>query len=309
MREIRQLNVERGDRRHLLMLFDGQPHRVGRDGLSLGNRRSQRILHGVLAVPRRQLQDFQVFADGHFRTMRAAQFIISHAEVARGKQVLVILVILERAGLADQRVDHVAVVDRVLAAAGQARHPLHQSVPIEDLEVVGVNHNVHFVADQAAGNGIRVPLYPNRAAGVNLDVREPPPVIDLARRQLAEAGLFLSELVGPRGVPLVYQSVEERFILLAVGEVAAAAQQERLFDDGLQVAVRRLHVAVLMRLAGVGPLRVDLVVIHQVPIAHAKLAILGEVVHRRAKAVAAVPSRHAAQRPQRFLESAAERLE
>jgi len=149
----------------------------------------------------------------------------------------------------------------------------------------------------------------NRAAGTDPDVPEPPPVIELAGRQLAEAGLFLSELVGSRGVPLVHQSAEELFVLFTAGEVAAPAQQERLIDGGLQVAVRRFDVAVLMRLAGIGPLRLDLVVVHQVAITRAKLAILGEVVHRCAEAVAAVPARHAAQLPQRFLESAAERLE
>ena len=102
MCQVRQLDVELGDRRRLVMLLDGQPHRFRADGLSFGNRCSQRILHGVLAVPRRQLQDFQVFADSHLRAVRPAQLIVSHAEVARGKQVLVILVVLEGAGLADQ---------------------------------------------------------------------------------------------------------------------------------------------------------------------------------------------------------------
>lgn len=63
-----------------------------------------------------------------------------------------------------------------------------------------------------------------------------------------------------------------------------------------------------MRLAGVGPLRLDLVVIHQLAVTRAKLAIHREVVHCGAEAVAAVPSRHAAQLPQRLLEPAAERL-
>lgn len=291
------------------MLLDGQPHRFRADGLSFGNRCSQCILHSVLAVPRRQLQDFQVFADGDLRAVRPAQLIVGHAKIARGEQVFAILVVLEGARLADQRVDHVAVIDRVLAAAAEARHPLHQDVPVEDLEVVGVDHDVHLVVDQPAGDRIRVALHLNRAARVDLDVVEPPPVIELACRQVAEAGLFLSELVGPRGVPLVHQSAEERFILLAAGEVAAAAQQERLIDDGLQVAVRRLDVAILMRLAGVGPMRLDLVVVHQVAVACAKLVIIGEVVHCRAETVAAVPSRHTAQLPQRFLESAAECLE
>lgn len=125
MRQVGQLDVEFGDRRRLLVLLDGQPHRFRRDGPSFGDGNPQRVLHGILAVPRRQLQDFQVLADGHLRAVHAAQLVVSHAEVARGKQVLVILVVLERAGLANQRVDHVTVVDRVLAAAAETRHPLH----------------------------------------------------------------------------------------------------------------------------------------------------------------------------------------
>jgi len=274
MRQVRQLDIELGDWRRLLVPLDCQPHRFRRDGAPFGDGDSQGVLHGVLAVPRRQLQDFQVFADGHLRSVRPAQLVVGHAEVARGKQVLVILVVVERAGLADQRVDHVAVVDRVLAAPGEARHPLHLGVPIEHLEVVGVDHDVHRVANQSAGDRIRVPLDLNRAAGADLDVADPLPVIELACRQLAEAGFFLSELVGSRGIPLVHQSAEERFVLFAAGEVAAAAQQERLIDDRLQVAVRRLDVAVLMCLAGIGPMRLDLVVVHQVLITRTKLAVL-----------------------------------
>lgn len=309
MRQVRQLDVELGHRRRLLVPLDRQSYRFRRDRPSFGDGDPQRILHGVLAVPRRQLQDFEVFADGHLGSVHAAQRIVGHTEVARGKQVLMILIVLERTGLADQRVDHVAVVDRVLAAAGQPRHPLHFGARVEHLEVVGVDHDVHFVTDQSAGNRIRVPLHLNRAAAVNGDPAYPLPVIELARRQLAEACLFLGELVGPRGVALIHQLAEERFILLAAGEVATAAQQQRLIDDGLQMSVRRFDVAVLMRLAGVGSLRLDLVVIHQVAIACAKLAIFREVVHRGAEAVAAMPSRHAAQLPERLLESAAERLE
>lgn len=118
MRKVRQLDVHLGDRRRLVVLLDRQSYCFGCDGPPFGNGGPQGVLHGVLAVPRRQLQDFQVFADGHLGAVHAAQLIVCHAEVARGEQVLVILVVLERAGLADQRVDHMAVIDRVLAVAG-----------------------------------------------------------------------------------------------------------------------------------------------------------------------------------------------
>jgi hypothetical protein len=224
-REVRQLDVEFGDRRRLLVTLNGQLHCLGRDGPSFGDSDPQCILHGVLAIPRRQLQDFQIFANGHLGSVHAAQRIIGHAEIARGEQVLAILVVLECTGLADQRVDHVAVVDRVLAVAAEPRHSLHGHVPVEHLEVVGIDHDVHLEADQPAGDRIRIAIHLDRAAGADRDVAEPPPVIELAGRQLAEAGLFLSELVGPRGIPLVSQSAEERFVLFTVGEVAAAAQQ------------------------------------------------------------------------------------
>jgi len=84
------------------VLFDGQLDRSRRDWPSFGDGDPQSVLHRVLAVPRRQLQDSQVFANGHLPAVRPAQLIISHTEVARREQVLVILVVLERAGLADQ---------------------------------------------------------------------------------------------------------------------------------------------------------------------------------------------------------------
>lgn len=161
--QVWELDLELGHRGRLVVLVDGQLHRCGRDGAPLRDRDPQRVLHGLLAVSGRQLQDFQVFPDGHFGAMRAAQLIVSHAEVARGEQVLVVLVVLERPRLADQRVDHMAVVDGVLAAAGQPRHPLHLGARIPDLDEVGVDYDVHLVPDQSAGDRIRVPLHLDRA--------------------------------------------------------------------------------------------------------------------------------------------------
>lgn len=309
MREVRRLNLQFGGRRQLLPLLDCQPHRLPADRSRFGEGDPESVLHRVLALPRRQLQDLQVLADSHLAAVRAAEFVVGHAEVAAGEQVLAKLVVLEGAGFADQRVDHVAVVDRVLAAAGQTRHRLHVGAGVPDLHLVGVDHDVHLIADQAAGDRIGVLLHLDRAAGVDFDARDPLPVVELARRQLAQAGLFLGELVGSPGVPFFQQLHQELFVLLAIGEVPAPAQQERLIDDRLPVAVRGLHVAVLMRLAGVGSLRLDLVVIHQVAVTRAELAVLRKVVDCRAEAIAAMPSRRAAQAPQCFLESAAERLE
>jgi hypothetical protein len=72
---------------------------------------------------------------------------------------------------------------------------------------------------------------------VNLDAADMPSMIELAGRQLAEAGLLLLELVGAGRVALVDQLGEKLLVLGAAGEVATAAQEQRLIDNGLQVSV------------------------------------------------------------------------
>ena len=134
-------------------------------------------------------------------------------------------------------------------------------------------------------------------------------MIELARRQVTEVLLVLMELVGPSRVPLVDQLHEKLLVLFAAGEVTVAAHEERLIDHRFQMAVRRFDIAILMRLASIGALRLDLVVVHQIAISPAKLALFREVVHRRAEAVAAMLARHAAQFPKGLLESAADGLE
>lgn len=54
---------------NLLMLFDGKLDRLGRDRCVLCQDPSQGILHRVLAIPRRQLQNLQVFAGCYASTV------------------------------------------------------------------------------------------------------------------------------------------------------------------------------------------------------------------------------------------------
>lgn len=205
------------------MLLDGQLHRLRRDGLAAGNGPTQRILHRLLAVPGRRLQDLQVFPNALAGAVVAAQLIVGHAEVTGRKHVLPILVVLEGPRLADQRIDHMTVVDRVLAAAGQTGHPPHLRVGMPDLHEVGVDHHVHLVPDQSAGNRIRVTLDLDRAAAADQYAADALPVIQPARRQFAQARFLFGEPGRPRGVTLIGQPREEPLVLLAAGEVATAA--------------------------------------------------------------------------------------
>lgn len=169
------------------MTLDGRTNRGRSNRLVLGNRHPQRVLHRILAITGGQLQNLQVFAGRHARRVIAQQPIVSHAEVTGGKHVGPIPVVLESPRLANQRVNHMAVVDGVLAVARQTRHRLNLASRPPDFNFIGVDHDIDLHADQATGNRIGVAADLNRAAAVNLDSADMSPMIELARRQLAEA--------------------------------------------------------------------------------------------------------------------------
>jgi hypothetical protein len=84
------------------MLFDGKSNRLRGDSLAPRDGQTQRVLHRVLAIPGRQLQNLQVFADSLARTVIPAQPIVGDPKMTGRKHVLSILIVLERAGLANQ---------------------------------------------------------------------------------------------------------------------------------------------------------------------------------------------------------------
>lgn len=83
------------------MTLDRHTNALRGDGRASRDRLPQRVLHGILAVAGRQLQNLQVFAGRDAGGVIAEQLIVSHAEVARGEQVGVILIVRKSAGLAD----------------------------------------------------------------------------------------------------------------------------------------------------------------------------------------------------------------
>ncbi len=173
------------------MLFHGKTDCLGRYGSVLCNRRTQRILHRVLAVSCRQLQDFQIFASSSPGASILAQPVISHTEVARGKHFLAVLVVLKSTRLADQRIDHMAVVDGMLVRADQTWHLLNQQISVPDFDEVCIDRHIDFVSDQSTGNRISVPLDSDRAAAVDLDAAVLSPVVQLGRWQFPEDFQFL----------------------------------------------------------------------------------------------------------------------
>jgi hypothetical protein len=155
----------------------GTPLRVA------AKRRSQGILHRGLAVPRRQVQDLQVLRRCPLLRVLPAEGVVSHAEVARGKQILMVLVVGEGARLADQRVDDMAVVDGVLADARQPRHALHEHAGVPHFHLLDANHHVDRVTDQTAVDRVSVPQYLDRASRAHGDVMHTTRAVQPPQRQ------------------------------------------------------------------------------------------------------------------------------
>ncbi len=300
------------DLRHggnLLRAFHGGLNRCERNRVAPRQRHTQGVLHGGLAFLGRQLQDLQVLTHGALARVLAAQRIVGHAKMTRGEQVLAVQIVLERARLADQRVDDVAVVDPVLPGPVQPRHALHFATRVPHLHVLHPNHHVHLFPDQAAMHRVRVLLHLDRAALAHRDARQSPAAFQPPLRKLPQHRLFFRELLLPVRVAARHQAAKKIPVLLAADEVSAATQTQGLIHRVLEVPVGRFHVAVLMRLTDIDPLALQTIVRQEVSVSLLKLSVLGEIVHRRGEAVAPVATGRSSQFPERVLQPLAQGLE
>ena len=157
--------------------------------------------------------------------------------MACGKHVLPILIVLKGPRFANQRIDHVAVVDGMLARTDDTGHALDKHVAVPYFDEVGIDHHVDLVSDQAAGNRIGVPLDLDRAAAVDLNSADLSSVVHLRGRQLAKNVQLLIELWRAGCIPLAHQLFEEALVFLAAGKVPASSKQQGLLDERLPMAM------------------------------------------------------------------------
>jgi hypothetical protein len=309
--ELRQIRRRHDDRRRgwqRRARLGQRDHRRGGQQGRVCEQDPQRIVNRDFAVMGRVLEDFQVFLRAQPVIAAVAEPIVGEAEPGGRKQILAIDVVGERARLPHQLVNDVPIVDGVLVPADQPRQCVHGTIGVPDLDAIGEQPGLDPFADQPAVDRIGVALDVDQAAGVDA-AADLQATVDPRIGQFPEPGQLLGEAIATPGVAGLHHVLQEGHVLGAAGEVAAAAQEQRLVDGGLEVPVRRLGIAVLMRLPDVDPLARHAVVGEQVPIPRLKLACHRQVVHGRSQAVAAVPPRHAAQFPERRLQPVGERLE
>jgi len=254
------------------------------------------------------VQNLQIVLGAQPVVAALAEAVVGQAETRRREQIVAISVIRKRTRLTDQRIDDVPIVNRRTVPAHESRQRVDALVRVPDLDAVGEQPGLDLFADQAAVHRIGVALQMNQAAAIDtaeqLQARRQPLL-----GQVPQRCQLLGEAIASAFIPGLHEVVQEVHILRAAGELAAAAEQQRLIDGGFEVPMRRLGVAVLVRLPGVDPLARHAVVSQQVAVTGLKLARRRQVVDGGSQAVAAVPPRHAAQFPQRVLQAVGERLE
>src|SRR5262245_7964082 len=126
--------------------------------------------------------------------------------------------------------------------------------------------------------------------------------------QLFECWALELEALAVLGIVAPDHLIDELAIGSKVGEVARAAQKQRILNGLLQMAVRTLDRTVLMRDAAVVAGWFHAVVAHELLIAAGEVLLLvaGQVAEGRREAVAAVLFGHGAERPQRVLQALGE---
>jgi hypothetical protein len=249
----------------------------------------------------------QVLPVGPVRHPRP-QHVVGDAERGRREQVVAVPVRRERTRLADQPVDHVPVVDPVLAAAPQPRHPLHQLLRVPHLHVLGVQPHLDPLADQPARHRVRVPADVDRAPRVHPHL-DPARRLEPTRRQRTQV-LHLPGLLLPAvRVQLAEQVAEVVLVRRAAGEVPAAAEHQLLVEGLLEPPVPLLHVPVLVPVPGPDRLPLQAVVPQQRLVPLCELRTRRPPRDRGREPVGAVDGRHPAQLRQGVLQPVGQRLE
>ena len=254
------------------------------------------------------VQDRQVLLGLPAFVVALAEAVVGQTEARGREEVVAVGVVGEGPRLAHQRIDDVPVVHRVLVPADQSRQRVGEFVRVPDFDAVGVEPGLHPLADQPAVHRVDAAMDVDQAPGIDAATHLPEAGLTLLGQFLQGRDLF-GEPIPPAFVADPHHTSQEARVFLAAGEVPAAPQEQRLVDSGLEVAVRRFGVAVLVRLPGVDPLPRQAVVIQKIAVAGTEFPRRREVVHRRAEAVAAVLPGHAPEFPQGVLQPLRQRLE
>ncbi len=287
--------------------MEGLGHGVGVGRLALVEQEPQRLVHAAFSLPRGQEEDRQVVLD-HAAGPPVLQEVVSHPEPAGREHRVAVAVLLERAGLADQPVDDVAVLDAMLAPASEPRQGIQLPGPVPDVEGLGPDVDIDLFADQTAGQRVGVATDVDRAARIDPGF-EPPGHLQPPRRQRRQHGHFLMKTLPSIGIASGHELLEEQLIVASAGEIAAASEHQGLVDGLLEAVMTLLDVAILVGLSRLDRLTFEPVMGEQSPVASSEHFGFGVAVDRGGQAIGAVSPGDSSRFPQGVLQALAEALE
>ncbi len=205
------------------------------------------------------MQNSQVVLVRSLRTL-PAQSVVCQPKLARREQVVAVAIVGERARLAHQPVDHVAILDAVLAPATQARQLVHTPLRVPDLDPLGEHAGLDPLADQPAGHRVDVLVHMDGAAAIHAHPHALARV-QTTRRQRPQHGQLLGQTRLPARVLLHKQLTQERFIRRSAEKIPAATQEQCLLHGSLEAMMALLDVAVLVAVAGVDGLALQAIML------------------------------------------------
>ncbi len=259
----------------------------------------QRLVHAAFSRLGGQVEDRQVILD-HAAGPPVFQQVVSHPEPAGGEHRIAIAVLLERSGLTHQPVDDVAVIDAMLAPASEPRQDVELPGPMPDVEGLGPDVDIHLLADQTAGQRIRVAANVDRAPGIDPGL-EPASHLQPTIRQGRQHGHLFTKALLSVGIATGHELLEEELIVAAAGEIAATTEHQGLVDGLLEPVMALFDVAVLVGLPGLDRLAFESVMLEQSLVSPSEHFRLGVVIDRGGQAIGAVSRGDSSQFPQGVL--------
>jgi hypothetical protein len=282
-------------------------HRLFAQRPPLGQQPDQGALDALFAFHAGQVQQPQVLLVCACRMLRH-QSVIAATIGQRWIQLFAVDIAGEGAGLAHQPADDVAIVDAVLVLTPQPRQALHQLLGIPDLDLLQTQAHLDRFADQPRRHRVAIVLDPDRTGATHAHA-QPLQALQPRCRQRPQLRTLQRQRCGAPGIAALLHALEQSHVVRPASEVPATTQQQRLLDRVLEMAMRRLHVAILMATGRVGCLALQAIMRQQGRILGGELIGLAIVVHGQRHAIAAMPLRHTAQGPQRILQAGAEARE
>ena len=136
----------------------------------------------------------------------------------------------------------------------QRRLHLLQAASLTHFQPLRLDVNINMFTDQLARHRVGVGADVDRAS---LGDAGPPsvPGVHTARGEIAQIRPFLGESLSPPTVALSAKFPQELLVTSSMVELAAAAEQQRLIDGGLESVMALLGISILMGLAVEGTAR------------------------------------------------------